>query len=270
MSHVTCHVSHIMCHVANIHIYIILSTWPTNRRGGGGGVKNVDRYVEQHFFLLLYNRSLEKKVLVVKNNICMCTPPILRYFLWRFGKSCGFILAWNIKKYCTFTVWLCLSGPTLQICYMKNTLPHFRTPYPLINSCTSSPSKIWMNTNIYMGGLALMVTSPKNWEFLPSFMSTLLIIQPHLKSFNDFIWTYRYKRVIIFKNMIKDLYIHSAIKFKLFLNFWLTIFKILYLINGKSILPNLKSESWALVSAIKWHNMTRFYMIKTHINFQKS
>ena len=40
---------------------------------------------------------------------------------------------------------------------------------------------------IYMGGLALMVISPKKWEFLRSFMSTLLIIQPHLKSFNDFI-----------------------------------------------------------------------------------
>ena len=33
----------------------------------------------------------------------------------------------------------------------------------------------------------LMVISPKNWEFLLFFMSTLWIIQPHLQSFNDFI-----------------------------------------------------------------------------------
>ena len=31
----------------------------------------------------------------------------------------------------------------------------------------------------------------KKWEFLPFFMSTLWIIQPRLKPFNDFIWTYR-------------------------------------------------------------------------------
>ena len=43
----------------------------------------------------------------------------------------------------------------------------------------------------YMGGLALIVISPKIWEFPPFFMSTLGIIQPHLKSFSDFIWTYR-------------------------------------------------------------------------------
>ena len=39
----------------------------------------------------------------------------------------------------------------------------------------------------HMAGLALMVISPKNWEFLPLVMYTLLTIQPHLKSFNDFI-----------------------------------------------------------------------------------
>ena len=49
------------------------------------------------------------------------------------------------------------------------------------------------NTNVdlyiytYMGGLAFMVISPIHQEFSPLFMSTLLIIQPHLKSFNDFI-----------------------------------------------------------------------------------
>ena len=32
-----------------------------------------------------------------------------------------------------------------------------------------------------MGGLALMVISPKIWEFLPFFMITLWIIQQHLK-----------------------------------------------------------------------------------------
>ena len=41
--------------------------------------------------------------------------------------------------------------------------------------------------SIFMGGLALMVISPKKLEFWPIFMSTLWIIQPHLKSFNDFI-----------------------------------------------------------------------------------
>ena len=35
----------------------------------------------------------------------------------------------------------------------------------------------------HMGVLALMVISPKNWEFLAFFMSTLWIIQPHLKFF---------------------------------------------------------------------------------------
>ena len=35
-----------------------------------------------------------------------------------------------------------------------------------------------------------------------------------------------------------------------FLNFWLTIFKISYLINRKSFLLNLKYENWTLVSAI--------------------
>ena len=38
-----------------------------------------------------------------------------------------------------------------------------------------------------MGGIALMVISPKKWEFMPCFMSTKGIIQPYLKSFNDFI-----------------------------------------------------------------------------------
>ena len=40
--------------------------------------------------------------------------------------------------------------------------------------------------NEYMGGIALMVISPKKWEFLPFFISKLGIIQPYLKSFNDF------------------------------------------------------------------------------------
>ena len=43
---------------------------------------------------------------------------------------------------------------------------------------------------ISMGGLALMVISPKKWQILPVFMSTLWIIQLHLKSSNYFIWTY--------------------------------------------------------------------------------
>ena len=47
--------------------------------------------------------------------------------------------------------------------------------------------KVSIHIYIYMGGLALMVISTKNWEFLPLFMSTFLTIQPHLKSFNDFI-----------------------------------------------------------------------------------
>ena len=37
----------------------------------------------------------------------------------------------------------------------------------------------------HMGGLALMVISPKNWEFSLFCMSLLGIIQPHLKSFSD-------------------------------------------------------------------------------------
>ena len=37
-----------------------------------------------------------------------------------------------------------------------------------------------------MGGLTLMVISPKNWEFSPFFISALGIIQPDLKSFCNF------------------------------------------------------------------------------------
>ena len=44
-----------------------------------------------------------------------------------------------------------------------------------------------ISQSVHMVGIALMVISPKNWEFLPIFMSTLWIIQPHLKSFNYFI-----------------------------------------------------------------------------------
>ena len=72
---------------------------------------------------------------------------------------------------------------------------------------------------IYMEELALMVISSKIWEFSPFFMSTLGIIQSHLKSFSDFIWIYRLKRVILCKKKKKiwwkNLCIHSAIKFKL-------------------------------------------------------
>ena len=38
-----------------------------------------------------------------------------------------------------------------------------------------------------MRGLAVMVMSPKNWEILPFFMSTLLNIEQHLRSFNEYI-----------------------------------------------------------------------------------
>ena len=38
---------------------------------------------------------------------------------------------------------------------------------------------------IYMGGLALMVISQKKWELSHFFMSTLGIVQPHMKSFSD-------------------------------------------------------------------------------------
>ena len=48
------------------------------------------------------------------------------------------------------------------------------------------PSSLICAIYIYMGGLALMVISPKNWECFPWFMYTLGIIQPHLKSFSDF------------------------------------------------------------------------------------
>ena len=37
-------------------------------------------------------------------------------------------------------------------------------------------------TSVYMEGLAWMVISPKNWEFLPFSKYTLWIIQPCLKS----------------------------------------------------------------------------------------
>ena len=83
----------------------------------------------------------------------------------------------------------------------------------------------------YMGGLALMVISPKNWELLPFFMSTLGIIQLHLKSFSDFFRTYRSKPAIICQNMTKKLLHSTSNQIQSFLNFELTIFKISYLIN---------------------------------------
>ena len=49
----------------------------------------------------------------------------------------------------------------------------------------SSPQKVAFS--VHMGGIALMVFSPKKWEFLPIFMSKLGIIQPYFRSFNDFI-----------------------------------------------------------------------------------
>ena len=54
-----------------------------------------------------------------------------------------------------------------------------------------------------------------------------------------------------------------------FLIFLLTILEISYLKKWKSFWPNLKSGSWALVSAIKRHNMTRLYMLKIHGNFNQ-
>ena len=55
-----------------------------------------------------------------------------------------------------------------------------------------------------------------------------------------------------------------------FQNFQVTGFEITYLINGKSFLHNLKSDSWALVSAIKGQNMTRLQLLQTHGNFHQS
>ena len=49
------------------------------------------------------------------------------------------------------------------------------------------PEAEGLNIYIYMGGLALMVISPKKWEFSTYFMSTLGNIQSHLKSLSDFI-----------------------------------------------------------------------------------
>ena len=51
--------------------------------------------------------------------------------------------------------------------------------------------------------------------------------------------------------MIKKSLHSLSNQIKTFWNFLLTIFKILCLINGKNFLPNLKTERWALVSAIK-------------------
>ena len=43
------------------------------------------------------------------------------------------------------------------------------------------------SVRMYMGRLALMIISPKDGKLFPFFMSTLGIIQPHLKSFSAFI-----------------------------------------------------------------------------------
>ena len=44
-----------------------------------------------------------------------------------------------------------------------------------------------INKYINMGGLPLMAIPATKWEFLSFIMSTLWIIEQHLKSFDDFI-----------------------------------------------------------------------------------
>ena len=122
----------------------------------------------------------------------------------------------------------------------------------------------------YMGGLALMVISTKNWEFCPS-------LCPHCVLFNQ-IWSL----LLISSEPIgrgeswyAKIWSNKSLHWlsnqnQTFFNFWFTIFKISYFINWRSFWHILKSESWALVSAILWHNMNRLYMFKTHGNFHES
>ena len=65
------------------------------------------------------------------------------------------------------------------------------------------------------------------------------------------LWLNRPSRPIQWKSL------HSLSNKIHFLFVWLNIFKISYHINWKSFWPNLKSERWALISAITWPNMTR-------------
>ena len=105
----------------------------------------------------------------------------------------------------------------------------------------------------YMGGLAVMVISPKKKGIFQFIMFTLGIIQPHLMCFNDFIWTY---------NMLKydqKIFAFPQQSKSNILECWFDNFK--NLVSHKLeefFLLNLKYDSLALVSAITWDNMTRF------------
>ena len=82
-----------------------------------------------------------------------------------------------------------------------------------------------------MGGLALMDISPKIWEFLTLFMSTLGIIQPHLKSFSDLSEPIGRSESEYAKSMIKKSLHSLSNQIQNFLNFELKFFKMSYLIN---------------------------------------
>ena len=76
---------------------------------------------------------------------------------------------------------------------------------------------------MYMGGLSLMVISPKMEIFALLYVHIVNYLTKFL-IFNDFILTYGYKRVIIYKNMIQKSLHSLRNQIQTFLYFWLTIF----------------------------------------------
>ena len=107
----------------------------------------------------------------------------------------------------------------------KKSLNQSKHEIALLPELSFLPQYFWV---CYMGGLALMVNSPKKWEFPPLLY---VHIGDYSTTFEVFTWfhlNYRWKQVIICKNMIKKS-LHSNIQ--TFFNFELKIFKMSYFIN---------------------------------------
>ena len=129
----------------------------------------------------------------------------------------------NKEKY----LWMKVFSSFINMSDVSLKIPFFLLWLLGLLSCISPPTALsCYYEKMHMGGLAFMVISLTNWEFLPFFMSKFWIILPCIKSFIDFIWTFRKRQVIICQTMInKSLHLLSN-QIQAFLNFCLTMFKI--------------------------------------------